>query len=187
MLADKPARVYGGFAIGTGFGYVTGKTESDNTVENCCLGSSLLVITPEIGYYVKPQLSIGVAGRFGVPLGANIDGHSTLAPSGVVRVRYALAPSGEGLRVIGQLGAGILRNTIKLNDVGDRMDTDIVAQGPLLIGAGVGYTRRLASKVALVADLSALGAIAVVKNLGSAPNLNSGVSADLSVGVAVGF
>ena len=145
------------------------------------------MITPELGYYVKPQLSIGVAGRFGVPLGANIDGHSTLAPSGVVRVRYALAASGEGLRVIGQLGAGILRNTIKLNDADNGMDTDIVAQGPLLIGAGVGYTRRLAGKVALVADLSALGAIAVVKNLGSAPHLNSGVSADLSVGVAVGF
>lgn len=180
-------RVYGGLVIGTGVGYVTGKTEFDNTVQNCCLGSSLLVITPELGYYVKPQLSVGVAARLGVPLGANIDGHSTLAPGGVVRVRYALAASGEGVRVIGQIGAGILRNTIKLNDGGNGMDTDIVAQGPLLIGAGVGYTKRIAGKVALVADLSALGAIAVVKNLGSAPNLNSGVSADLSVGVAVGF
>jgi hypothetical protein len=186
-VAAGPARIYGGLAIGTGFGYVTGTTEANNTVENCCLGSSLLVFTPEIGYYVKPQLSIGVAGRFGVPLGANVDGHATLAPGGMVRVRYALAPSGEGLRVIGQIGAGILRNTIKLNDAGNGMDTDIVAQGPLLIGAGVGYTRRLAGKIALVADLSALGAIAVVKNLGSAPFLNSGLSADLSVGVAVGF
>ena len=186
-VAGRPTRLYGGVAIGTGFGYVTGKTEFDNTVENCCIGSSLLVVTPEIGYYVKPQLSIGVAARLGVPLGANIDGHSTLAPGGVVRVRYALSPSGQGLRVIGQVGAGILRNTIKLSDASDGMDTDIVAQGPLLIGAGVGYTRRLAGNVALVADLSALGAIAVVKNLGSAPNLNSGISADLSVGVAVGF
>jgi hypothetical protein len=186
-VAGRPARIYGGVAIGTGFGYVTGKTEFDNTVENCCIGTSLLVVTPEIGYYVKPQLSIGVAARLGVPLGANIDGHSTLAPGGMVRVRYALSPSGEGLRVIGQVGAGILRNTIKLSDASDGMDTDIVAQGPLLIGGGVGYTRRLAGNVALVADLSALAAIAVVKNLGSAPNLNSGISADLSVGVAGGF
>jgi hypothetical protein len=104
-----------------------------------------------------------------------------------VRVRYALSPTGEGVRVMGQLGAGVLRNTIKLNDATDGMDTDIVAQGPLLLGAGIGYTKRLAGKIAFVADLSALGAIAVTKNLGSAPNLNNGLTADLSLGLAVGF
>jgi hypothetical protein len=188
VVAAKPAKVYVGVLGGTGFGYVTGKTESGNTVENCCIGNSLLVITPELGYYVNPQLSIGMAARLGVPVGANIKGHSTLAPAGIVRVRYALLPSGEGVRVIGQLGAGILRNTIKLNNVTDGMgDTDIVAQGPLLLGGGVGYTKRISGKISFVADLSALGAIAVVKNLGSAPNLNSGISADLSLGLAVGF
>jgi hypothetical protein len=187
-VAAKPAKAYFVLVAGTSFGYVTGKTEFDNTVENCCIGNSLLVITPELGYYVNPQLSVGVAARLGVPLGANMPGHSTLAPGGVARVRYALSPSGEGVRVIGQLGAGILRNTIKLNNTGDGMgDTDIVGQGPLLIGAGVGYTRRVAGKISLVADLSVLGAIAVVKNLGTAPNLNNGVSADLSLGVNVGF
>ncbi|HSK04908.1 MAG TPA: tetratricopeptide repeat protein [Kofleriaceae bacterium] len=183
----KPARIYLGVAGGTGFGYVTGKTEFDNRVENCCIGNSLVVITPELGYYVNPQLSIGMAARLGVPVGANLDGHSTLAPAGLVRVRYALAKSGEGVRVMGQLGAGILRNTIKLNNAADGMDTDIVAQGPLLLGAGVGYTKLLSGKVAFIADFSALGAIAVVDNLGSAPNLNSGLSADLSLGIAVGF
>lgn len=184
---SKPPRVYIGVFAGTGFGYVTGKTEFDNQVENCCIGNSLLVITPELGYHVNPQLSVGVAARLGVPIGANIDGHSTLAPSGVVRVRYALAPGGEGLRVMGQLGAGILRNTIKLNNAEAGMDTDIVAQGPLLVGAGVGYTKLLTGKLAFIADFSALGAIAVVSDLGSAPNLNSGIAADLSLGFAVGF
>ncbi len=187
VAGGKAARLYVGVAGGTGFGYVTGKTEFNNQVENCCIGNSLVVITPELGYYVNPQLSIGVAARLGIPVGANIDGHSTLAPSGLVRVRYALAPSGEGLRVLGQLGAGILRNTIKLNNATDGMDTDIVAQGPLLLGAGVGYTKWLSGKIAFIADLSAIGAIAVVKNLGSAPNLNSGLAADLSLGIAVGF
>ena len=31
-------------AGGTGFGYVTGKTEGGNTVENCCIGNSLVVL-----------------------------------------------------------------------------------------------------------------------------------------------
>lgn len=183
----KPARIYVGVSGGTGFGYVTGKTEFDNRVENCCIGNSLVVLTPELGYYVNPQLSIGMAARLGIPVGANLEGHSTLAPAGLVRVRYALAKSGEGIRVLGQLGAGILRNTIKLNNAVGGMDTDIVAQGPLLFGAGVGYTKLLSAKVAFIADLSAIGAIAVVKDLGSAPNLNSGLSADLSLGIAVGF
>jgi hypothetical protein len=187
VVGGKPARIYVGVVGGTGFGYVTGKTEFDNQVENCCIGNSLVVITPELGYYVNPKLSIGVAARLGIPVGANIDGHSTLAPAGLVRVRYGLSSTGEGVRVMGQLGAGILRNTIKLNNVMDGMDTDIVAQGPLLLGAGIGYTKRLAGKVAFVADLSALGAVAVTKNLGTAPNLNSGIGADLSLGLAVGF
>lgn len=185
--AGKAPKVYIGFAGGTGFGYVTGKTEFDNEVENCCIGNSLVVLTPEFGVYVNRQLSVGAAVRLGIPVGANLEGHSTLAPGGVVRVRYALAPSGDGLRVMGQLGAGILRNTIKLNEAEDGMDTDIVAQGPLLLGGGVGYAKRLAGNVAFIADFSVLAAIAVVGELGSAPNLNSGVAADLSVGVAVGF
>lgn len=185
--AGKASKVYVGVVVGTGFGYVTGKTEFENEVENCCIGNSLVVLTPELGVYVNRQLSIGAAVRLGIPVGANIEGHSTLAPGGLVRVRYALSRSGDGLRVMGQLGAGILRNTIKLNEAVDGMDTDIVAQGPLLLGGGVGFGKRLAGNVAFIADFSVLAAIAVVGELGSAPNLNSGIAADLSLGIAVGF
>jgi hypothetical protein len=187
VVGGKAPKLYVAVVGGTGFGYVTGLTEFDNRVENCCIGNSLVVITPEIGYHVNPQLSIGAAARLGIPVGANIDGHSTLAPGGMVRVRYALSRSGEGVRVMGQVGAGILRNTIKLNNAADGMDTDIVAQGPLFVGAGIGYMKRLAGKLAFIADLSALGAIAVTDKLGTAPNLNHGISADLSLGLAVGF
>lgn len=187
IAGGKPARIYIAVAGGTGFGYVTGKTEFGNQVENCCIGSSLVVVTPELGYYINPRLSVGLAGRIGVPLGANLEGHSSIAPAALVRVRYALSDSGEGLRVMGQLGGGLLRNTIKLNNAVGGMDTDIVGQGPLLIGAGVGFTKKLSANFALLADLSALGAIAVVDKLGSTPNLNHGLAADLSLGVAVGF
>jgi len=181
------AKVYFGLGGGTSFGYVTGKTEFDNEVENCCLGRSLLVFTPELGYYVASQLSLGVAARLGLPIGANLEGRSTMALAGVVRVRYALSRSSEGVRVIGQLGVGILRNTIRLNNAVDGMDTDIVAQGPLLLGVGVGYTKRISGNIALLADLSALAGIAVAETLGSVSNLNNGVSADLSLGVVFGF
>lgn len=183
----KRARVLIAIAGGTGFGYVTGMTEGMNTVKNCCIGSSLVVLQPEIGYFVNPKLSISLAARIGLPIGANVEGHATAAPGGVARVRYGLSPTGEGIRVMGQIGAGIMRNTIKLDNSMPGMDTDIVAQGPLLIGGGIGYTKRMSGSMSFVADLSALAGIAVTDSLGSAPKLNNGFGADLSIGIQLGL
>jgi hypothetical protein len=186
IAGGKPPRVMIAVTGGTGFGYVTGNTEGGNMVQKCCVGNSLVVIVPEVGYYVNPQMSVGIAGRIGLPLGANVEGHATAAPGAMARVRYALAETGEGVRVMGQIGAGIMRNTIKLDGQPAGMDTDIVAQGPLLVGGGVGYTKRLGGAVSFVADFSALAGIAVVKKLGTSV-LTSGVGADLSLGLALGF
>lgn len=183
----KRARILLAVAGGGGTGYVSGETEANNSVKNCCFGGPIVVLQPEIGYFINPQLSVSIAARIGLPIGANVEGHATAAPGGVARVRYALSKSGEGLRVMGQLGAGILRNTIKLDNPEPGMDTDIVAQGPLLIGGGVGFTRRVSSMVSVMADLSALGAIAVVDSMGAAPVLNNGFGIDLNLGIQLGF
>ena len=87
---------------------------------------------------------------------------------------------------MGQVGAGILRNTIKV-DGQMQGDTDIVAQGPLLVGAGIGYTKHLSNSVSFLFDLSALAGVAVTDHLGSAPTLNTGVTTDLSLGLAFGL
>jgi hypothetical protein len=188
--APKQQRVYIAIAAGTSAGYVTGTTEANNPVQTCCIGTSLVVLTPELGFNANKQLSIGVMGRIGLPIGANVDPpmakHSTVAPGGVIRVRYALSPEGEGLRLMGQVGGGVMRNTIKIEGQGAGMDTDIVAQGPLLVGAGIGFTKKLASAVAFVADASVLAGIAVVDKIGTA-RLNTGVGADLTLGIAFGF
>ncbi|MBL9019329.1 MAG: hypothetical protein JNL83_34395 [Myxococcales bacterium] len=178
-------------AGGTGFGYVTGNTEGGNMVQQCCVGNSYVVLLPEVGYQVNDKLSIGLAARIGLPIGANVnaegsEGHSTIAPGALVRLRYALSPSGEGIRLMGQLGGGVMRNTIKLTTNTPGMDTDIVGQGPLLVGAGIGFLKRLSGKVAFVADLSALAGIAVVDKV-SGVNVNTGIGADLSLGLAIGF
>ncbi len=182
----KPTRVQIILAGGTGFGYVTGSTEGGNMVSSCCIGNSLVVVMPELDVYVTPKIAVGAAGRLGFPVDANVDGHATLAPAGLLRLRYSLAPGGEGLRVMGQLGAGIIRNTIKLQAQGGGMDTDIVAQGPLLIGGGVGYMKKLNSVLAFVADFSVIAGIAVTSSVGTSV-LNSGLTADLSLGLALGF
>jgi hypothetical protein len=186
-VGPKTHKIFVAFAGGTGFGYVTGTTEGNNPVKSCCIGASLVVLQPELGYFVSPKLSISLAGRIGIPVGANTDGHATAAPGGLLRVRYALAPTGQGLRVMGQAGVGILRNTIKLDNAMMGQDTDIVAQGPLLIGGGVGYTKALSGSLSFIADFSALAGIAVTKSALSSPMLNSGVGADLSIGLAFGI
>jgi hypothetical protein len=186
IAGGKAPRVMLTVMGGTGFGYVTGLTEGGNMVHSCCVGNSLVVVTPELAYYATPKLSIGIAARVGVPIGANVDGHATAAPSGLIRVRYAFSPTGEGVRVMGQAGAGFMRNTIKLDNGMTGMDTDIVAQGPLLLGAGLGYAKRIAGAVYFVADMSALAGIAVVKTIGTS-TLTNGVGADLELGLALGF
>lgn len=180
-------KVFLGLTGGSGGGYVTGTTEGQNTVKSCCIGKALVIATAELGYFVNPQLSIGVAFRMGFPLDANYTGHATGAPAGLVRVRYSLAESGDGFHVMGQVGAGFLRNTIKV-DVSNAMmgDTDVVAQGPLLVGGGIGYTKRLSQTVAFIADLDALAGIAVVSTIGNSP-MNSGISADANIGFTFGF
>ena len=186
-VGPKRARIMIAVAGGAGSGYVAGETEGMNTVKNCCLGGPIVALQPEIGYFINPQLSVGIAARIGIPLGANIEGHATAAPGGLLRVRYALAQNGEGLRFMGQIGAGILRNTIKLDNSEPGMDTDIVAQGPLLIGGGAGFTRKISGSISVMADLSLLAGIAVVDSLGAAPVLNTGFGADLSLGIQLGF
>jgi hypothetical protein len=172
---------------GTGLGYVTGKTEGENMVQKCCIGSSLAVFAVELRTSLGVRTTIGAVARIGLPIGANIMGHSTIAPAGFVRLGHAFSDSGSGLHVTGEVGFGILRNTIQLATNTPGMDVDVVAQGPVLLGAGVGYTIPLSGSLSLLFDLDALAGIAIVNKLGTAINLNTGISADLRVGVAVGF
>jgi hypothetical protein len=185
-VPGKPKKVWISVNGGTGGGYVTGTTEGGNTVKQCCIGENPVVLLGELGYNLSPQLAIGVAFRMGIPLGANLDGHSTGAPGGLVRVHYALADDGDGVHFLGELGFGFLRNTIKLDDPMMGMDTDVVAQGPLLVGGGVGYGKKLGDMVRFTADLNAILGLAVINEIGAAP-MNNGVSIDASVGFQFGL
>ncbi|HEX7837499.1 MAG TPA: hypothetical protein VF469_08560, partial [Kofleriaceae bacterium] len=174
-------------SAGTGLAYVSGKTEGENMVQKCCIGQSPVVISPELSYRISPRSSLGAVARIGLPLGANIAGHATVAPAGFLRLSHGFSDSGDGVHVMGELGFGVLRNTITLDTTMPGMDTDIVAQGPLLLGAGVGYTRHLGGAFAVLVDLDAIAGIAVVDKLGTAIHLNTGVSGDMRLGLAVGF
>jgi hypothetical protein len=186
VAGGKKSTVYILLAVGTGAGYVSGKTEQEKNEVECCLAPGLLHVAPEVGYYINKQLAIALAGRFGFTLGANIDGHAPVGPAGFLKIRYALNPRGYGFMVHGGAGGGIIRNTIKLTESEPGMDTDVVAFGPLLISAGAGYAARLGGNIRLTADLNVIAGIPVVKTIGNS-TLNFGVEFDFALGLLVGF
>lgn len=160
LLGSKSGpMVFLSIAAGMGGGYIQGPTEKEGSEVDCCIAPALLHLMPEIGYYISDQLSVSGAFRMGFPIGANVEGHATFAPAGLLRVRYALSETGEGIQVSGALGAGIIRNTVQIKDAADdTMNTDTTAMGPVLLGGGVGYAKSLGGPMRIVAEVNALAA-----------------------------
>jgi hypothetical protein len=185
--APKKKRVFLSLAVGTGGGYVSGRTEQVNANVECCFAPAVFHVFPEIGYYVSPQMSISAAFRVGFPVDANRMDHSNAAPSAVLRLRYAIAESGDGLLLNGAIGAGVIRHTVKLSDVTDGMgDVDTSASGPLLIGFGAGYSRALSGSMKFLAELNVLSGIPVVDEF-SGVEPNFALQLDANVGLLVAF
>ena len=171
--------------LGTGGAYVTGDTEQLDAPVNCCFAPALLHISAEAGYYLEPRINLGASLRLGFPIGANLDEHATLAPAGLAHLRFTPAHSGHGLILSAVLGGGVIRQTVKLEDVADpSMDTDTTAIGPVLVGGGVGYSRPVGGPMRFVAGADITFGIPVVDKLGtSKPSF--GIQFDLSLGIVV--
>lgn len=189
----KKAKLFLSLSAGTGGGYVTGNTERVNSPVGCCFAPALLHVMPELGYYISPQLAISAAFRFGFPVGANINGHATGAPAGLIRVRYALSESGNGLSVAGAIGGGLLRHTVTIDNQPSDMNTDTTASGPLVLGGGAAYIRPLSGPMKFIVELNALAAFAIVDELGDCPDGDScvrpsfGLQMDANLGILFAF
>ena len=98
------------------------------------------------------------------------------------------APSpSSGLSLSGQLGGGIIRNTVELSEgAAPGMDVDVVALGPVLAGVGLGYGLALMPALSLQFDLTAIAGIPVVGELGTS-KLNFGVQVDATASAVLHF
>lgn len=158
----KKSSVFLAVAVGSGGGYVNGDTEQLESAVQCCFAPALLHLFPEIGFFFSAQTSVSAAFRMGFPVGANRDGHATASPAAFLRIRHALARSGEGFLINGSIGGGLIRHTVTLTGVTDmKGDVDTVASGPLFIGTGAGYSSSLGGPVRLVAELNVLAGLPV--------------------------
>jgi hypothetical protein len=129
----------------------------------------------------------------GFAVGANVMGHATAAPAGLLRLRYALDESGSGLQVSGAIGGGIIRHVVKVEEAPAGMDADTTASGPVLIGGGIGYGKPLSGAMKFVGEVNALAAVpAGIKELGGCPGAGCvkphfGLQFDVNLGVMFSF
>jgi hypothetical protein len=184
--------VFVNVVVGSGAGFVTGKTEQAEQDVTCCVASAPFHVMPELGFWLSPQLAVSVYGRIGLPIGADIEGHAPAAPAGLLRVAYVLSSDGEGLALHGDVGGGLMRHTIGLAkpyivDGKEQGKTDIVASGPLLIGGGAHWSKTLGGPLRFVLDFNLLAAIPVVKELGENKNLNFTLNLDFNAGLQFAF
>ncbi len=177
-----------GVALGSGGGYVSGETEQAAQTVGCCFAPALFHVLPELGYHLSAKNSISFAFRFGVPVGADLPGHATAAPAGLLRFRHELDAKPGGASISALIGGGLIRHTVPLS--GD-MGTDTSATGPLLVGGGLGWTKPFGS-MAFIAELNALAGIPVISEMGTCPGVgcvkpNFAVQLDANLGLQVGF
>jgi hypothetical protein len=159
LLGEKRS-VFLSVGIGGGAGYINGPTEKTGNPVQCCFAPAYLHILPELGFYLSRQFSISGAFRMGIPVTANVSGHATFAPAGYARFRYVLDESGEGIELSAAVGAGIIRNTVTIENAPEpQMDTDTTAMGPLILGGGLGYNKSLGGPMRLVIEANALSGI----------------------------
>lgn len=179
---DGPTAWYLGFGVGTGGGFVTGKTESLQEEITPGFAPAWLSISPEFGYHLSEKFAIALTGRLGFTIGATVPGHSTLAPAGILRGRYTTGGE-SGFQVNAGIGGGFTRQVLAANPQGEK---DTAVSGPLLVVAGFGYQKKLTESLRFLADINAIAGIPVVKEMGTV-RPHFGTQVDINLGIFFTF
>jgi hypothetical protein len=177
---DHRGSFYMTAGIGTGFGYATGNGQLDPMHKLGGGGFALpqsLVISPEVGWFVTPELLLsgafriqylfGLTGEVSSSPSCGSDGFCEPAPWAVgflAKATYFMGTGSVRFALGGELGVGTIRNAVSFNAVtnckgsaSDPMTTgcvDTLKGGPFLIGPTFGLYFELASAVDLFVALN---------------------------------
>jgi hypothetical protein len=181
---DESPSLFFGLGLGGGAGWTTGKGEvnaTNNVVDPPGFElSRLLHFTPEVGYYVTPELLLSVQMRFQLISGVT-DYHSDLADpndrgcgpdnicpggsyafAGFARATYFFGDGDLRPYFAGNLGLGTIRHVATFKSQPfcgpDRSQTcvDTVPSGPVFAGVGAGLMYNLSPAFALTFGTNAL-------------------------------
>jgi len=190
---------YLGLGIGSGFGWTTGTGEvnSKDVVKPAGFAAAQLgQVTPEIGYFLNPNLILSLQLRFQKVSGATsfyatdtttcgtsmICSPPSLAISGFARAHFLFDFGELHPFVSAALGGGSIRHVASfpsMTNCGSDMKTtcvDTIDAGPIFIGGGGGLIYNLSESFALTAETNML--------LGFT---NFTLNFDINVGVALEF
>jgi hypothetical protein len=197
--AAAPKSFYFALLGGSGVGTASGTGEATrNSVTSTGIGwTQAGQLAPEIGYFVTPQLRLGVQARLQMVTGAtpyplpnpqgaecgtdNVCSPYTGAFAGLAKAAWSFLDPEGAFQPYATLSAGFgtIRHVAKVSlppvcgSARDQTCMDTVAGGPVLFGPGVGFQYRVADAVGLVAEIGGLVGV---------PNFT--VNVDLNVGVA---
>ena len=210
---DEGPTWYFAFGLGTGFGWTTGQGEinkGDASITDAMgrqidappgdkvdpagfAWARLGQITPEVGYFLSPELLLSVQVRLQLVNGATpfysptcgasgLCAPPSLSVAGFARAHYFLSLEDSPLHpfVAGLLGGGQIRHVATFNShpvCGIDMKTpcvDTIPAGPVFVGAGGGFLFNLSPSFALTAEADAVAGFT-----------NFTFNIDVNVGVAV--
>jgi hypothetical protein len=190
-----------GLGIGSGFGWATGSGEvsSFHTIKPAGLApAKLLHFTPEVGYYLGPDLLLSVQLRIQLVTGptpyydaahpdkdpqcgsSGVCNAATYALAGLARLSWFLTNGDFRPYVAGVAGAGQIRHVVTFKSIpdcgkdGSTTCVDTIAAGPVLFGGGAGFLYELGSGFSLTLGTNLL--------LG-APNFTFNVDVNAGIGV----
>jgi hypothetical protein len=165
---DNSARWFAGVLVGSGVGYATGTGETNASlpVSGSFASTSLGHISPEVGYWVAPDLLISAQGRIQLVTGPTelVDASGRIYPPADVALALFLKASlffgSESLRpfISGGLGGGQIRHVVTFGAYHDcgatRTQTcvDSVVAGPALAQVGAGFLYKLTSTFGIEAS-----------------------------------
>jgi hypothetical protein len=170
--------LYFGLGLGAGVGWATGNGEvnSTNVVQPPGFApSSLMHFSPEVGYFLSPDLLLSVQLRYQLISGAN-EFHSTnpmecgdgvcspgtYAIAGLAKISYLFGEGDFRTYVSGVGGLGTIRHVAEFQSQqncgpnGDQTCLDTVPSGPVFVGAGAGVLYNLSPAFALTLGTNAL-------------------------------
>jgi hypothetical protein len=182
---DDSPTLFFGLGVGTGVGYAsgTGEVHSTHVVDPAGLAMSRLVhFSPEVGYYLSPNLMLSLQLRYQLITGANeyhsptdpgecgdgICSPGTYAFAGFGRINYFFGEGDFRTYVAGILGGGTIRHVAAFESLtncgpppgpgqpGTKTCVDTVASGPVFVGAGAGIMYNLSPAFALTLGTNAL-------------------------------
>jgi Tetratricopeptide repeat len=182
---DEAPTWFIGLGIGSGVGWATGKGEvnMDDVVKPAGFAmSKLMHFTPEVGYYISPELLLSVQLRFqiisgGTPFyeqdktlcgGDGICSPGTYAFAGFARASYFFGEGDLRTYVAGTAGLGTIRHVAAFESqvhcgapvppmtMGNQTCIDTVPSGPVFVGGGAGIMYSVSPAFALTFGTNAL-------------------------------